>query len=173
MKTQIALISSALMVSTAALAATGSMDTETSVDTENRSYEGSSSISGDASRDGVSTEINREGEFSGPNVERSSSGSLSSSVSFNDMTESPDEAFSQMDEDSNGVLSQLETEGTPLRDRFDSADEDGDSTLTDGEFSNFVASLGDNMGEEDSDASDEAEDEFDEAEDYVEDEFGE
>ena len=98
MKTQIALISSALMVSTAALAATGSMDTETSVDTENRSYEVSSSISGDAPRDGVSPEINLEGEFSGPNAARATSARWPATVSFHDMSESPDEALAHTDE---------------------------------------------------------------------------
>ena len=43
MKTQIALISSALMASGAALAGSGSVDTETSFETEQRSYESSTS----------------------------------------------------------------------------------------------------------------------------------
>ncbi len=77
-----------------------------------------------------------------------------------------------MDEDRDGVLSKLETEDTPLADRFERADANGNAELSGGEFNEFVASLGDNMGD-DSDAGDEAESEFDEAEEDVEDEFGE
>ena len=57
-------------------------------------------------------------------------------------------------------------------DRFERADTNGNAELSGGEFNEFVASLGDNMGD-DSDAGDEAKSEFDEAEEDVEDEFGE
>ncbi|MEN8822334.1 MAG: hypothetical protein ABF271_14650 [Abyssibacter sp.] len=172
MKTQIALISSALMASGAALAGSGSVDTETSFETEQRSYESSTSGSGEISRDGISTELNREAEYSGPRGEASSSTALSSNLNLGDMVNAPDQAFNRMDEDRDGVLSKLETEDTPLADRFERADANGNAELSGGEFNEFVASLGDNMGD-DSDAGDEAESEFDEAEEDVEDEFGE